>query len=258
MGWLAALDADDFGCWFVRNLTADCRIESSTAGQQALDSLLRYIAALVDFEGVLETLRQELSRGAQIYLCQGDSVPSDTDTDSLSHVRSLESTLRRLIDPNVLTDQNIIPAATGIADDRNRRLQFARTFLEDESLRRMVILEDAEVRGGLPLVFATPALDRHGRMGPVTSTRRICQLIGIPEITDDLTVLDFAQSRVGEGHVPTAIDAFVHEHFWAPNLEASWGRTRDLSDGVTEGVRECVVREFSASLIDHVEIVAQS
>ncbi|MFN0072834.1 MAG: hypothetical protein ACKVVP_15220 [Chloroflexota bacterium] len=258
MSWRGALEAAGNGTFFLRNLDADVCLTLSESGCQALEALLGFVAAQLGSSNALDDLSAELTARAGTYLCQARSVEQSSPTDAVSQVRSLESVLRHLVSPESLATANVIPEATGNADDNDSRRDFANDYLENTANRSTVLMADAPVRGRLPLVFAMPVVDHKNQITADTTTVRICQRIGIPEIADDLCVLDFLQTRVGEAHLPTAFDAFTHEYFWAPEADAQWGHTRDLVDGGSVGVREGVVREFPARLIDTMNLIKKT
>ena len=114
------------------------------------------------------------------------------------------------------------------------------------------------MRGELPIVFATPGLDRVRDIPANAQPHRVCQIRGLDDLADDLCVLHFSQADVGRGAVPTALDAPTHEHFWPASATAAWGRTRDLDPSIGRGrigVRECVVRTFPASHVTEIELI---
>ena len=90
--------------------------------------------------------------------------------------------------------------------------------------------------------------------GLVAQVIALADKLGLDYQAVDSCILLFKRSRLPcNGHVPTALDAFAHEHFLPASAGANWGWTRDLSQKAGRGVRECVFPAFEASYIEGVE-----
>ncbi|TAK23983.1 MAG: hypothetical protein EPO26_07900 [Chloroflexota bacterium] len=250
--WLHQLDAEGAdGEAVVRNLRDDARLERESDGETALDAL---IAAIVDETELwrspgsgVEWLRDLSDRLAGELLCRGPDVPDDEDTDTVCRIVGIIDVRDYLVQQELRTaDLENVGAQRFWADDLFGPSKLGTSELDPSK----------DVRGELPIAWATPLSDRVARWPVGTETSVALQVCGIDPQNAVQCVLTFRQSRVGRASVPTGLDAQTHPHFRPSNPGDPWGYTRDLTTANGDrGVREGVVRAFKAALLDRIEVV---
>jgi hypothetical protein len=251
--WLWDLDQTTDGQRFVINLTRDDSLIDLATGRSALTELINGAARWRTAGGTnaCAWIQQLLTAREETMLCQGRLIPVDENTDKVCRVITYETFRARLTQQRMRDDSNDLGLDETLSRQRQRR--FAST-----PEQFMAALDKTQmIRGRLPIAFASPSEDRTQAWPGGTGAPRVWQVLGVSGEPVDSCVLTFRRSRLAcIGHIPSALDAFTHENFLAPETGATWGRTKDLASPTgAGGVRECVLRQFLAEFVDMIEFV---
>lgn len=261
LGDLAGAENSD-GASFKSNLEGEVCLPRTANGRAALRLLLQEVHAWQsDGRSAIAWSAHLLTRSADRLLCQGRPVPTDERTETLSRITSVETVRQYLLYDEVRDDQGVISQATGRDSDQGRWYEWTTVLEEGPSQLFELIDPRKTVRGQIPVVFASPEVDRLARWSAVPPVAELLQVLGILEpegIPTDQCLLTFRQQDVGEGHIPSALDAFRQPYFLPARQRDKWGWTRDLAVRTARpqrGVRECVTRAFRAEHLISVRVL---